>query len=270
MKYILYALYFIIGSVAGFGILPKSLWVGISTAAAFLILIIIEIIIDRKKKHGTEIVAKILDTSVIIDGRISDLCESGFLEGNMMVPKFVLLELQHIADSPEPMKRTKGRRGLDVLNNLKKCKYVNIVITDKDYTSTRQVDEKLVLMAKEFKWKVITNDYNLNKIAEIQGVEVLNINDLSNAIKPIFLPGEKIYVKVMKEGKEREQGVAYLSDGTMIVVDNGRKMLNKRIEVVVTNVLQTEAGRMIFAKFEGQGQNQNQGQNHNQNHRHNH
>jgi len=151
------------------------------------------------------------------------------------------------------MKRSKGRRGLDILNDLRKMPSVTLEIVDKDYPQTREVDQKLVLMAKETGAKIITNDYNLNKTAEIQGVKILNINDLSNSVKPSFLPGERIGVKIMKEGKEKEQGIAYLTDGTMIVVDNARKLLNKKIDVVVTNVLQTDAGRMIFARYEQGG-----------------
>jgi uncharacterized protein YacL len=204
---------------------------------------------------------KVVDTSVIIDGRINDICESGFMEGVLVVPRFVLQELQFIADSSDHMKRSKGRRGLDLLNSLKKCPGVAVEIVDRDYKEIRAVDEKLVAMAKELGAKILTNDFNLNKVAEIQGVKVLNINDLSNAIKPTYLPGEKINVKIIKEGKEKEQGIAYLNDGTMIVVDGARKMTNKRIDVIVTNVLQTDAGRMIFSRYEGQGYTGHEGHN---------
>ncbi len=225
-----------------------------------LIIIVIQAIINKRRLVKSSPVKKLLDTSVIIDGRVTDISRAGFLEGVVIVPKFVLQELQLISDSSDNMKRNKGRRGLDILNGLKKIDGLNITIVDKDYRDVRGVDEKLVVMAKEIGAKIITNDYNLNKIAEIQGIKVLNINDLSNAIKPTFLPGEKINVKIMKEGKERDQGIAYLSDGTMIVVDNAKKMLNRKVDVQVTNVLQTDAGRMIFARFEGR---QDKGRNNN-------
>jgi len=215
-----------------------------------LIIIVLQAIIYKKKLAKAELSKKLLDTSVIIDGRICDIAKTGFLEGVLIVPKFVLQELQLIADSSDNMKRSKGRRGLDVLNELRKVKGMTVEILDKDYKGTNKVDEKLVGVAKEIGAKIITNDYNLNKIAEIQGIEVLNINDLSNAIKPTFLPGEKIVVKIVKEGKEKDQGIAYLNDGTMIVVDGARKMINRKIEIVITNVLQTDAGKMIFAKYE--------------------
>ncbi len=215
------------------------------------IIVIIQFIIYKGKKDKKNLTPKILDTSAIIDGRIADICEGGFIEGEIILPRFVLQELQHIADSGDNLKRSKGRRGLDVINAIKKCPEVEVKIIDKDYPDIKQVDEKLVALAKDLKAKIITNDYNLNKVAEIQNIKVLNINDLSNAIKPIFLPGERINIKIMKEGKEKDQGVAYLNDGTMIVVDNARRFIGKRIEAVVTNVLQTDAGRLIFARVEG-------------------
>ena len=215
-----------------------------------LIIIVIQAIIYKKKLAKAELSKKILDTSVIIDGRICDIAKTGFLEGVLIVPKFVLQELQLIADSSDNMKRSKGRRGLDILNELRKVSGMTVEILDKDYKGTNKVDEKLVVIAKEIGAKIITNDYNLNKIAEIQNIEVLNINDLSNAIKPTFLPGERINVKIVKEGKEKDQGIAYLNDGTMIVVDGARKMINRKIEITITNVLQTDAGKMIFAKYE--------------------
>jgi uncharacterized protein YacL len=230
-------------------------------ALIFLIIIIFQHIIYSGKIKKMNLSRKVVDTSVIIDGRINDICESGFMEGVLVVPRFVLQELQFIADSSDHMKRNKGRRGLDLLNALKKCPGVAVEIVDRDYKEIRAVDEKLVAMAKELGAKILTNDFNLNKVAEIQGVKVLNINDLSNAIKPTFLPGEKINVKIIKEGKEKEQGIAYLNDGTMIVVDGARKMTNKRIDVIVTNVLQTDAGRMIFSRYEGQGYNGHDGHN---------
>jgi uncharacterized protein YacL len=246
----------------------KDLMISAIVAVVALIIIVLMAIMNKKKLDKAALSKKILDTSVIIDGRISDIARSGFLEGIIIVPRFVLQELQLIADSSDNMKRNKGRRGLDILNDFKKIHGITVEITDKDYKISNKVDEKLVAMAKDMPGsKIITNDYNLNKIAEIQGIKVLNINDLSNAIKPSFLPGEKISVKIMKEGKEKEQGIAYLTDGTMIVVDGARRMMNKRCDVIVTNVLQTDAGRMIFARFEGdgrpQGGQENRGGGHN-------
>lgn len=226
-------------------------------AAIFLIIIIAQFIIYSGKLKKMNLSKKLVDTSVIIDGRINDICESGFMEGQLIVPRFVLQELQFIADSSDHMKRNKGRRGLDLLNALKKNPGISVEIMDRDYKEIRAVDEKLVAMAKDLGAKILTNDFNLNKIAEIQGVKVLNINDLSNSIKPTFLPGENISVKIVKEGKEKEQGIAYLNDGTMIVVDGARRHMNKKIEVTVTNVLQTDAGRMIFARFEANGKDYN-------------
>ena len=222
-------------------------------AVIFLIIIIAQFIIYNGKIKKMNLSKKLVDTSVIIDGRINDICESCFMECQLIVPRFVLQELQFIADSSDHMKRNKGRRGLDLLNALKKNPGISIEIMDRDYKEIRAVDEKLVAMAKDLGAKILTNDFNLNKIAEIQGVKVLNINDLSNSIKPTFLPGETISVKIVKEGKEKEQGIAYLNDGTMIVVDGARRHMNKKIDVTVTNVLQTDAGRMIFARFETNG-----------------
>ncbi len=193
--------------------------------------------------------AKILDTSVIIDGRISDITETGFLEGPLLIPQFVLNELQHIADSSDPVKRTRGKRGLEVLQHIQKQANVDVRIVDKDFPSVREVDTKLIELAKEVRGKIITNDSNLNKVAQLQGIEVLNINALANSLKPVVLPGEEMNVKILKEGKEMGQGIAYLDDGTMIVVDNGRKQIGKTLDVVVTSVLQTPAGRMIFARL---------------------
>lgn len=191
---------------------------------------------------------KILDTSVIIDGRIADITETGFLEGALIIPQFVLNELQHIADSSDSIKRTRGKRGLEVLHQIQKQARVDVRIMDRDYPAVKEVDSKLIELAKEVRGKIITNDSNLNKVAELQGIEVLNINELANSLKPVVLPGEEINVKILKEGKEMGQGVAYLDDGTMIVVDNGRKQMGKTIDVTVTSVLQTPAGRMIFAR----------------------
>jgi uncharacterized protein YacL len=193
--------------------------------------------------------SKILDTSVIIDGRIADITETGFVEGPLLIPQFVLGELQHIADSSDPVKRTRGKRGLEVLHHIQKQANVDVRIVDTDYPSVKEVDSKLIELAKEVHGKILTNDSNLNKVAELQGIDVLNINELANALKPVVLPGEEMNVKILKEGKEMGQGVAYLDDGTMIVVDNGRRQIGKTIDVVVTSVLQTPAGRMIFARL---------------------
>ena len=202
-----------------------------------------------KGRSTSEVGNKILDTSVIIDGRIADLCETGFLEGAFIIPQFVLQELQHIADSSDSLKRARGRRGLDVLHRIQKMPDIDVQIVENDYPNIREVDAKLVVLAKELGGKVMTNDLNLNKVAELQGVRVLNINELTNALKPVVLPGEGMRVYVVKEGKESGQGVAYLDDGTMIVVDNARKLIGRNIDVVVTSVLQTTAGRMIFSKI---------------------
>ncbi len=203
--------------------------------------------------------AKILDTSVIIDGRIADITETGFIEGALIVPQFVLNELQHIADSSDSVKRTRGKRGLEVLHHLQKQAGVDVRIMDKDYPAIKEVDSKLIELAKEVRGKIITNDSNLNKVAELQGIEVLNINELTNSLKPVVLPGEEINVKILKEGKEMGQGVAYLDDGTMIVVDNGRRQMGKTIDVTVTSVLQTPAGRMIFARLKEEANRESKG-----------
>jgi len=192
---------------------------------------------------------KILDTSVIIDGRIADICETGFLEGPLIVPQFVLKELQHIAGSPDSIKRNRGRRGLDILQRIQKNVDMTVRIVDHDFPKIREVDAKLVALGKVLKGKVLTNDFNLNKVAELQGVPVLNVNQLANAVKPVVLPGEVMNVYIMKEGKESGQGVAYLDDGTMVVVDNARRHVGKNIDVAVTSVLQTTAGRMIFTRL---------------------
>lgn len=189
----------------------------------------------------------ILDTSVIIDGRIADVCGTGFATGDLIIPQFILKELQMIADSSDSTKRTRGRRGLDILNKIQKQSYVNVVISDSDYPAVKEVDQKLISMAKETGHPIITNDFNLNKVAEVHSIQVLNINQLANALKPIVLPGENIRVQIMKEGKEHGQGVAYLDDGTMVVIDNGRRYMGRNVDVTVTSVLQTTAGRMIFA-----------------------
>ena len=192
---------------------------------------------------------KILDTSVIIDGRIADVCEAGFLDGTLVVPQFVLKELQLVADSSDSLKRNRGRRGLDILQKIQKMAGVEVMISDLDYPEVREVDLKLIELARTLQGKIVTNDFNLNKVAQLRGVDVLNVNELANSVKPVVLPGEVMKVFILKEGKEYNQGVAYLDDGTMVVVDNARKMISKTIDIVVTSVLQTTAGKMIFGRY---------------------
>jgi uncharacterized protein YacL len=194
----------------------------------------------------------LLDTSVIIDGRIADISRTGFIEGEMVVPRFVLGELQHIADSPDALRRNRGRRGLDMLRRLQEESITPVRITDMDVEEAREVDDKLVLLAKRLRCSIITNDYNLNRVAELQGVRVLNVNELANAVKALFLPGESFTVEIVQEGKELGQGVGYLDDGTMVVVEEGKPRIGQAAEVVVTKVLQTAAGRMLFARLEDQ------------------
>src|SRR5947199_2035762 len=193
---------------------------------------------------------KILDTSVIIDGRIADICETGFLDGILVIPHFVLRELQKVADSADTLKRNRGRRGLDILQRIQKMSGINVQFVENDYPAIREVDMKLIELAKELEAKIVTNDFNLNKVAQLRGVEVLNINELANALKPVYLPGETMKVFILKEGKEFNQGIAYLDDGTMVVVDNARKLIGKTVESSVTSVLQTTAGKMIFGRYE--------------------
>ena len=193
---------------------------------------------------------KILDTSVVIDGRIADICETGFLDGTLVIPHFVLRELQQVADSADTLKRNRGRRGLDILQRIQKMSGINVQFVENDYPQVREVDMKLIELAKELDAKIVTNDFNLNKVAQLRGVEVLNINELANALKPVYLPGETMKVFILKEGKEFNQGIAYLDDGTMVVVDNARKMIGKTVESSVTSVLQTTAGKMIFGRYE--------------------
>jgi len=193
---------------------------------------------------------KILDTSVIIDGRIADICETGFLDGILVIPHFVLRELQQVADSADALKRNRGRRGLDILQKIQKMAGITVQFVENDYPAVREVDMKLIELAMEFEAKIVTNDFNLNKVAQLRGVEVLNINELANALKPVYLPGESMKVFILKEGKEFNQGIAYLDDGTMVVVDNARKMIGKTVDSSVTSVLQTTAGKMIFGKYE--------------------
>lgn len=192
---------------------------------------------------------KVLDTSVIIDGRILDISRTGFLEGKLIVPSFVLEELRHIADSADALRRNRGRRGLDVLNNIQKESSMVVEICNKDFDDLAEVDSKLVRLAQQLGAKILTNDYNLNKVSEVQGVSVLNINELANALKPMVLPGEEMSIQIMREGKEHNQGVAYLDDGTMIVVEQGKRYIGDTVAVIVTSVLQTAAGRMIFARI---------------------
>jgi uncharacterized protein YacL len=195
-------------------------------------------------------VYKILDTSVIIDGRVADICETGFLDGTLVVPHFVLRELQQVADSADSLKRNRGRRGLDILQKIQKMSGLTVQFVENDYPAVREVDMKLIELANELEAKIVTNDFNLNKVAQLRGVEVLNINELANSLKPVYLPGEVMKVFILKEGKEFNQGIAYLDDGTMVVVDNARKMIGKTVETSVTSVLQTTAGKMIFGKYE--------------------
>ena len=193
---------------------------------------------------------KILDTSVIIDGRIADIVETGFLDGVLVIPQFVLRELQLVADSADSMKRNRGRRGLDILQKIQKDPNLQVRIVEEDFPQVREVDMKLIELAKVYGCKVVTNDFNLNKVATLHGVDVLNINELANALKPVVLPGETMKVFILKEGKEFNQGVAYLDDGTMVVVDHAKKLISKTIEITVTSVLQTTAGKMIFGRYD--------------------
>jgi len=202
------------------------------------------------EKSGSKRSFKILDTSVIIDGRIADIAETGFLDGVLVIPQFVLRELQLVADSADSMKRNRGRRGLDILQRIQKMTHLNVQIVEEDFPQVRDVDMKLIELAKIYDCKIITNDFNLNKVAQLHGVEVLNINELANSLKPIVLPGETMRVFILKEGKEYNQGVAYLDDGTMVVVDNAKRMISKTVDISVTSVLQTTAGKMIFGKFD--------------------
>jgi uncharacterized protein YacL len=201
----------------------------------------------REKSVGRSY--KILDTSVIIDGRIADLCDTSFIEGTLMVPQFVLKELQLVADSADGLKRQRGRRGLDILDHLQKSKGVSVLITEMDFPDIRDVDSKLIELAKRIDGKIVTNDLNLEKVARLHGLTILNVNELANALKPIVLPGEQMRVFIIKEGKEKDQGVAYLDDGTMVVVDNSRRWIGQNIDITVTSVLQTTVGKMIFGRY---------------------
>ncbi len=209
------------------------------------------IFVPSSKKRGQDVLA--LDTSVIIDGRIADICETKFLSGRILVPRFVLNELHALSDSADAIKRQRGRRGLDILARLQEMTDNPVTIFEKDFSELKDVDAKLVELGKNLNAKIVTTDFNLNKIASLQGVRVLNINDLSNALKAVVLPGEAMFVFVVKEGKERDQGIAYLDDGTMVVVEDGRKLVGKKVEVLVSSILQTSAGRMIFSKSKDHG-----------------
>jgi len=203
---------------------------------------------------------KILDTSVIIDGRIADVAETGFLTGTLIIPQFILRELQQVADSPDSSKRQRGRRGLDMLNRLQNNSSLDIQIVETDFPSVREVDLKLIELGKQIDAVIVTNDFNLNKVAQLRGVNVLNINELANALKPVVLPGEAMRVFILKEGKEYNQGVAYLDDGTMVVVDNARRLIGKNADIAVTSVLQTTAGKMIFGRIWEEAENGGNGE----------
>lgn len=205
---------------------------------------------EKKKSKEKQRVGKLLDTNIIIDGRVSDIFQTGFLEGPIVVPVFVLEELQKIADSSDVLKRNRGRRGLDILNHMRKKNKEDVKIITDDFEEINEVDSKLVKLARTKGYKIITNDYNLNKVAELQGVAVLNVNDLAIAVKPAVIPGEQIFVQLVKNGKEEGQGVAYLDDGTMIVVEDGSRSIGHEVSVIITSVLQTSAGKMIFAKLD--------------------
>ncbi len=205
------------------------------------------------ERGGSKSAPLILDTSVIIDGRVADICETGFMGGPLIIPQFVLHELQQIADSSDSIKRNRGRRGLDILQRIQKKASAEVQISTVDFPEIREVDHKLIEMARRMEGKIVTNDFNLNKVAQLRGVAVLNINELANALKPVVLPGEIMRVYVLKEGKEYNQGVAYLDDGTMVVVDNARRLIGKNIDISVTSVLQTTAGKMIFGKYGDEG-----------------
>lgn len=198
--------------------------------------------------------SKLLDTSVIIDGRVADIAEAQFLDGNIIIPQFVLRELQLVADSGDPLKRQRGRRGLEVLQRVQKMTHLDVQIIDDDFAQIAEVDLKLIELAKRYDAKIVTNDFNLNKVATLQGIDVINVNQLANALKPVVLPGEAMRVFILREGKEYNQGVAYLDDGTMVVVDGARKMINKTIDIIVTSVHQTTAGKMIFGRYDERGE----------------
>ncbi len=239
-----------IASSIGFGILwpqPQKVQVVPSVTAAAAK--VEKLDVDGKPVVTIESKTKILDTSIIIDGRIIDIAATGFLEPPFLVPNFVLREIQLISDSPDAIKRNRGRRGLDMLNQLQKRSDLEVKISYKDYTETREVDQKLIRLAKDTGGYLVTNDFNLNKVAELQGIRVLNMNNLANALKPVVLPGEELELQVVKEGKDENQGIAYLEDGTMVVVEGGGKLIGKKVKINVTSVIQTNAGKMVFTKL---------------------
>jgi uncharacterized protein YacL len=205
---------------------------------------------ERSLKHSF----KLLDTSVIIDGRVADIADAQFLDGTIIIPQFVLRELQLVADSADPLKRQRGRRGLEVLQRIQKMAHLEVQIAEDDFQNIAEVDLKLIELAKRYNAKIVTNDFNLNKVATLQGIEIMNVNQLANALKPVVLPGETMRVFILREGKEYNQGVAYLDDGTMVVVDGARKMINKTIDITVTSVHQTTAGKMIFGRYDERGE----------------
>jgi uncharacterized protein YacL len=205
-------------------------------------------------ERGSRQIYKVLDTSVIIDGRVVDIAEAHFIDGTIIIPQFVLRELQMVADSADPLRRQRGRRGLEVLQRIQKMPHLDVQIAEDDFQNIAEVDLKLIELAKRYDAKIITNDFNLNKVATLQGIEILNVNQLANALKPVVLPGETMRVFVLREGKEYNQGVAYLDDGTMVVVDGARKMINKTVDISVTSVHQTTAGKMIFGRYDERGE----------------
>jgi uncharacterized protein YacL len=252
-----------IGYLLGFNFGGKTIWagsvggiLGVLLASALILIIWFE---ARSRAQGKPAPLrigprggggdKILDTSVIIDGRIGEICQSGFIEGNLVIPKFILRELQYIADSPDPLRRAKGRRGLDVLAQLQQNRLVSVQIDETEFPEIKEVDAKLVKLAETCKAKIMTNDFNLNKVAALHGVPVLNLNELANALRPIFLPGEELSIYLVKRGTGPNQGVGYLEDGTMVVVDDGATKLGRTMDVQVTSTIQTSAGRMVFAKI---------------------
>jgi len=205
---------------------------------------------ERSMKHSF----KVLDTSVIIDGRVADIADALFLDGTVIIPQFVLHELQLVADSADPLKRQRGRRGLEVLQRIQKMPHLDVQVAEDDFQQIAEVDLKLIELAKRYDAKIVTNDFNLNKVATLQGIEIMNVNQLANALKPVVLPGETMRVFILREGKEYNQGVAYLDDGTMVVVDGARKMINKTVDITVTSVHQTTAGKMIFGRYDERGE----------------
>jgi uncharacterized protein YacL len=229
-------------------------YLGVSLGSSVAARLRLSVPAETAARPRTELM-RILDTSVIIDGRIADVAETRFLEGTLVIPRFVLAELQQVADSQDPLKRARGRRGLDILQRIQTAGRMPVEILDDEFAGIREVDRKLVEMAKARQATLVTNDFNLNKVATLESVPVLNVNELANALRPVVLPGENMRVLVTKEGKEHGQGIAYLDDGTMVVVDNGRRAISKTVDVTVTSVLQTTAGKMIFARFEDRPQN---------------